>query len=79
MHLRGGLRSGTSTTVGTLPAGFRPAVEIYAISWGYNVNGPAYVRIDPSGAVLVFSQTGAATDYTKDFTSLEGVTFQAAP
>jgi hypothetical protein len=78
VHLRGGLRrvSGSSNFVAQLPAGFRPAGDVYEASWGYQANDVALLRITPDGIIRAFDSGGASTNVAQ-FTSLEGVTFQA--
>jgi len=76
VHLRGGVANGTANPIGTLPLGDRPLHEVYAISWGFNAESPAFVRIDPSGEIFLFDQGGTVTK-VKAFGSLEGVTFFA--
>jgi hypothetical protein len=66
VHLHGNVSSGTNsswTVVATLPKGYRPPENFYAICRGYNgtVDVPAYVRIDMDGAIKITSGNGGLT------------------
>jgi hypothetical protein len=73
VHLRGAIKtSGTSLVPFTLPAGFRPAADVFVpIDLCNATNG--LLAIKPDGAAVVFVQ-GSWTN-AQCFTSLDGVSF----
>ena len=49
---------GTSAkTLGTLPAGFRPSLQVETCAFG-NVNNLAYLRVNPGGGIVAKSMSG---------------------
>ncbi len=78
VHLQGGVIGEASSTnlVAELPAADRPKHEIYAISWGFNTNSPAFVNVRTNGIIAVWDQKAETTN-VKKFASLDGVTFFA--
>lgn len=78
VHLQGGVIGTASTTnvVAELPAADRPKHEIYAISWGFNTESPAFVNVRTNGTIAVWDQK-AGTSNVKLFASLDGVTYFA--
>jgi hypothetical protein len=72
VHLKGAIGSGTSPVAFTLPAGFRPATNVYVpVDMCNSTNGR--LLIAPTGVVTVQAET--AFSNAQCFTSLEGVTF----
>lgn len=69
VHLRGMIRSGTSSTLFTLPPGYRPAYrQLFATETNPNVN--ARVDVYANGAVT-------SSGYDSGWLSLDGLTFEA--
>ena len=73
VHLKGAIASGTSPVAFTLPAGFRPATNVYVpVDMCNATNGR--LDIAPSGVVSVQAEGGAFSD-AQCFTSLDGASF----
>jgi hypothetical protein len=72
VHLEGAIAGGTNPQAFTLPAGFRPAHNVY-VSVDLNGANKGHVLIDSNGQVTVFAE-GSQSDATS-FTSLDGVSF----
>lgn len=47
----------TAKTLGTLPAGFRPSLQVETVAFG-NVNNLAYLRVNPGGGIVAKSMSG---------------------
>lgn len=47
----------TAKTLGTLPAGFRPSLQVETCAFG-NVNNLAYLRVNPGGGIVAKSMSG---------------------
>lgn len=47
----------TAKTLGTLPAGFRPSLQVETCAFG-NVNNLAYLRVNPGGSIVAKSMSG---------------------
>jgi len=73
VHLEGAIAGGTSPQAFTLPAGFRPAHNVY-VSVDANGANRGHVLITPSGQVNVFGEEDSQSAVTS-FTSLDGVSF----
>lgn len=74
VRLAGALSGGTNATMFTLPAGARPAKDIY-IAADLCSGAKGRFRIQPSGAVTVENGEGTFAGTAGCFTSLEGVWF----
>ena len=76
VHLRGGIASGTGELVTQLPAGYRPAYNIYEVDYGYQGNRSEAIDIDTTGKVFVWDvgNPGAITN-AASYTGLDGITF----
>ena len=74
VHLKGAISTtGTNPVPFTLPAGFRPATEVYvAVDLCNATNGR--LQIEPTGVVTVEAEGGAFSN-AACFTSLDGVSF----
>jgi len=73
VHLKGSIEHGTSPVAFTLPAGFRPATNVYVpVDMCNATNGR--LDIAPSGVVSVQAEGGAFSD-AQCFTSLDGASF----
>jgi len=69
VHLRGLVRSGTASTIFTLPVGYRPDYrQLFATETSPNVNGR--LDVDTSGNVIMYGGSNA-------WFSLDGATFRA--
>ena len=74
VHLEGAMQTpGTNPDAFTLPAGFRPAHDVYVSVDMVNANR-GHILIAPSGQVTVFPEGNIWTD-ASSFTSLDGVSF----
>lgn len=73
VHLRGHIKSGTSNTIFTLPAGYRPAAHLSVCGKYFDgaTPGPCTFRILSSGAVAPDSH------HTTVQMCLDGITFRA--
>lgn len=69
VHLRGFVKSGTATTVFTLPVGYRPEQQVTLIAMTYA--GVSSVSITTAGVVMIDS-------YSATWSSLDGQSFRAA-
>ena len=73
VHLEGAIAGGTSPLAFTLPAGFRPAHNVY-VSVDMNGANRGHVLIDSNGQVTVFAE--GSPSVASSFTSLDGVSFE---
>ena len=73
VHLEGAIAGGTNPQAFTLPAGFRPAHNVY-VSVDANGANRGHVLITPSGQVNVFGEEDSQSAVTS-LTSLDGVSF----
>jgi hypothetical protein len=55
VRLEGGVKNGTTTTIGTLPAGMRPTSTIYVVANAMLVATPSTLRINTSGVISIVS------------------------
>ena len=80
VHLQGGLvnSSHSSSLVGTLPEGARPANSVFTVGWGYEAYQPSFVRILADGTIRVYPEGSSLPNNAMDFTSLESISFAAA-
>ena len=72
VHLEGAIAGGTNPLAFTLPAGFRPAHNVY-VSVDMNGASKGHVLVDSNGQVTVFAE-GSQSE-ASSFTSLDGVSF----
>jgi hypothetical protein len=72
VHLEGAIAGGTQPLAFTLPAGFRPAHNVY-VSVDMNGASKGHVLVDSNGQVTVFAE-GSQSE-ASSFTSLDGVSF----
>jgi hypothetical protein len=73
VHFKGAIGSGTSSVAFTLPAGFRPATDVYVpVDLCNTTNGRLYIV--PSGVVQVEAEGGTFSN-AQCFTSLDGASF----
>jgi len=72
VRLEGGVKNGTSTTIGTLPVGMRPANTIYLVANAMLVATPSTLSINSSGVISIVSP---ALVVAKSGISLDGVSF----
>ena len=71
VRLQGAIKGGTSATLGTLPAGYRPAKTVKLVAAAYGAV-PATIVINTSGVMTV---EGQPDSITKLYLSLDGVSF----
>jgi hypothetical protein len=68
IRLEGAIKSGPSTTLGTLPSGMRPAKTIFVVATAQQFSTPSVLSIDSSGIIkavspaLVVAQSGISFD-----------------
>jgi hypothetical protein len=75
VHLKGGIKtSGTNPVPFTLPAGDRPAHDVY-VPVGLCGGDNGRLAITPTGVVTVETEGGATWGNAQCFTSLDGVSF----
>jgi len=72
VHLEGAIAGGTNPLAFTLPAGFRPAHNVY-VSVDMNGASRGQVLVDSNGQVTVFAE--GSPSVASSFTSLDGVSF----
>jgi len=71
IRLQGAISGGTSTTIGTLPAGMRPAKTVIVPTISYGTT--AWITMSPSGVMTVNNPGGLSV--ATMFLSLDGVSF----
>lgn len=69
----GTFAASSSQAVATIPAGFRPAFNVYAAAMVPPGAGNAQIRIEPSGSVTVYGGTTTAA-----YVGLDSITWQIA-
>jgi hypothetical protein len=75
VHFKGAIGSGTTGVAFTLPAGFRPATDVYVkVDMCNATNGRLYIT--PAGVVTVMAETSFSN--AQCFTSLESASFAAS-
>jgi hypothetical protein len=72
VRLEGAVKSGTSTTIGTLPSGLRPAKTIYVVANSPYLAQPATLSISSGGVIKVVSPVMVVASQG---ISLDGVSF----
>jgi hypothetical protein len=72
VRLEGAVKNGTSTTIGTLPTGMRPAKTIYVVANGILYAQSSTLSINTSGVVRIITPALVAA---QPGISLDGVSF----
>jgi hypothetical protein len=81
VHLRGGITGGSSDVVATLPVGYRPAYNVYTVTYGSAGNTDEAIWIQPSGQIIVWdvgTNPGAGFTNASAFTSLDNISFSTS-
>lgn len=68
LNVSAALASGSSVTVGTLPAGYRPIDYHYAVAYANNatVNGKLMVQVNTNGTMSLFNMSGSSLGTSVD-------------
>ena len=76
VHLRGGVASGSTEQIATLPLGYRPAYDIYVVNYGYQGTMSENIEITTSGKIDAWD-VGSTSSIThaQSYTALDGITF----